>query len=412
MRAIDYITNQIQHMCTNFRGRSGGSSVEWACQDYVQTELERYADDTAVQPFTVHPDVGWAWIIVVAVSGLAGIFLPLVNIQSTLWVSLGFAASLLAVCVTVFQFLMGYHMIDRFFPGRAAKNVLASVRPTDTIKQRIVFTGHIDAAYEMRYSHQGGSRKVLRVAATSSISLVLVFLLNTAHLLRHVIWGRVAPDGVFLWLRIASLLTIPAFVEALFFFDIRQIVDGANDNLSGCAVAMAALRELSARNKRLRHTEVSCLITSSEECGLRGAHAFARQFARQAEDVDTIFVVLDTLHDSEQLMVYNSGMNGFINNSEEVADLIRQAAQGMGLDLPDAGRYPGATDAEALSRAGLKACAICGVDHMPQAYYHTRADNAANIDPECLDTSLKLCLDIARRYDGQAAAEEALQQAV
>lgn len=399
MNNVQSIKNQIRYMCMAFKNRSGGSVAECQCQEYIETELKADADTVVTQDFTVHPDAGWAWIIIVAVSGMASIILPLFNVQSTWLAILSFSLSLLAVLVTVFQFLMGYCMIDRLFPGKRAKNVFATVKPRGEVKQRIVFTGHADAAYEMTYSHRGGAKKVLRVAVTAIAGLVITFLLNTAVLLRHIIAGGLPIFGVWHWLRIAALLFLPAFIRALFFFNIRCIVDGANDNLSGCVVAMAALRQLSAPQMRLEHTEVGCLITSSEECGLRGARAFGQQYVQESDGIETLFVVLDTLHDVDQLRVYSRGMNGFQENSGRVANLLYNSAQTLGFSLPEAESYLGATDAEALSREGLHACALCGVDHNPQPYYHTRADNADNINEECLSVCLDICLEAARAYD-------------
>lgn len=399
MGSIQYITDQIRYMCRRYKGRSGGSEAEWRCQDHIQREMEGFADTVNDQTFSVHPASGWAWAAIVAGCCLVSIILPLVNMRSTALAVIAFMLSMLAVAVTVFEFFLGYPMIDWLFPRRKAKNVMASVKPTGKVKQRIVFTGHADAACEMTYSRLGGARLVLRMAVASFVSVGLCALLNTAVLLRHIIAGGIAAGSVFYWLRIAALLLVPTLVAALFFFNPRCIVDGANDNLSGCAVAMAALRELSGGEKRLQHTEVCCLITSSEECGLRGANAFAEKFAQQADGVDTVFVVLDTLRETQQLKVYPKGLNGMQSNSQEVARLIQASAGSLGICLPEADAFLGATDADALSRAGLKACALCGVDHTPQPYYHTREDHADNIDAECLAVSLDLCLEVAAQLD-------------
>lgn len=411
MKTSKYIADQIRHMCTAFKNRSGGSRVEWQCQDYIKDELGGYADYVTEQEFTVHPDAGWAWVVVAAGSGLLSIVLPLLDMQSTLLAGLAFALSVLSVAVTLFQFLMGLHMLDRFFPKRKAKNIMAATKPVGQIERRIVFTGHADAAYEMTYSHRGGSGVVQGIAAVAVAGLVFMFLLNAVLLVKHIVAGGVIAGSVWYWLRIASLLLIPAFVRALFFFNTKCVVDGANDNLSGCAVAMATLKELSRPDARLSSTEICCLVTSSEECGLRGAHTFAKENDLWNDGIETVYIVLDTLHDTEQLKVYTKGMNGFQNNSLEVAELIHESAANLGLALPVAGPYPGATDAEAFSRAGLKACALCGVDHTPQPYYHTRGDTIDSIDERCLDICLELCKEVAHQFDGNGASVPALRHA-
>lgn len=400
------MVNQIRYMCTAFKDRTGGSTSEHRCMEHMENELRGHVDRMDTQPIAVHPAAGWAWAVIVASLGIAGIVLPLFNTRNTFLVAAGFVVSALAIAVTFFQFILGYPLLDRLFPKKAAKNVFATVKPQGETRKRIVFTGHADAAYEMTYSHRGGAKKVFRVALSALFGLAIVFLLNTVLFIRHLWVGAAQLGSVWYWLRLISLPFLPALMEGLFFFNVNRVVDGANDNLSGCVVAMATVQELASAQSRLEHTEVCCLITSSEECGLRGASAFGKAFAQEADDIDTVFVVLDTLHDVEQLQVYTRGMNGFQQNSQEVASVIQQSAQAIGLTLTEADSFIGATDAEALSRAGLKACALCGVDHTPQPYYHTRADNVDSIDESCLRVCLEICLGIARQCDESLSQDE------
>lgn len=407
MKPVAYIVHQIRTMCEAFPGRTGGSQAERACQAYMAEELSRYADKVVTQDFTAHPDAGWGWIVIAAGFGILSVTVPLLGMQSLACAALGFAASLIAMAVTIVQFFFGKPVIDRLFQAKEARNVMATARPAGAVRRRIVLCGHADAAYEMTYSHLGGAKCVLGVAASALIGLVATFVLTAVLLMRRPLAGPMSIVGVWRWLRLAPLLFLPAFIAALFFFNLRRVVDGANDNLSGCAVAMATLRALSRPEARLQSTEVCCLLTSSEECGLQGARAFGKAYAEADDGIDTAFIVLDTLHDPSQLMVYTQGAQP---DGQAASRLVQETAEALGLALPVAPPFLGATDADALARAGLNACAVCGVDHTPQPYYHTRADTADNIDERCLAISLRLCLAVARRVDRQAA--QPLEEAV
>ena len=209
-------------------------------------------------------------------------------------------------------------------------------------------------------------------------------------------------SGIWIALGIISAVLIPPFASGIFFINWKKIVDGANDNLSGSLVAMSVLREMALSDERLQNTEVCCLITGSEEEGLRGSKAFAKKHKHDFDDVETIFIALDTLREIKQLQVYTRGINGTQKNSEYVAKLLQAAGGNCGIDLHEAGVFPGATDAEAFSREGLLACGLCGVDHTPQTYYHTRRDTYDNIDEDCISLSLDICLEAARLYDAQS----------
>ena len=54
------------------------------------------------------------------------------------------------------------------------------------------------------------------------------------------------------------------------FSNTKKVVDGANDNLTACYMAMAALKTLKDEGIEFENTEVCVLLTGSEEAGLRG----------------------------------------------------------------------------------------------------------------------------------------------
>jgi len=105
------------------------------------------------------------------------------------------------------------------------------------------------------------------------------------------------------------------------------------------------------------------------------------------------------MREVEQLMVYTTGCTGTVKDNKAVGELIREAGKNVGIEMPTAGLYPGAIDAEAFSREGIKAAGFCGVSHDPQTYYHTRKDSWDNINPDCIELSLKICLEAASLYD-------------
>ncbi|NLA76567.1 MAG: Zn-dependent exopeptidase M28, partial [Clostridiales bacterium] len=141
----------------------------------------------------------------------------------------------------------------------------------------------------------------------------------------------------------------------------------------------------------------------SEEAGLRGAQAFAKKHKAAGDglitDVETIYISMDTMREIEQLQVYTMGCTGTVRSSEPVGDLLREAGLNCGVDMPRAALYPGAVDSDGFAQHGLTAAGFCGVNHDPKKYYHTREDTADNISPECIDISLKICMEAAELYD-------------
>ena len=63
---------------------------------------------------------------------------------------------------------------------------------------------------------------------------------------------------------------------------------GANENLSGSAVAIEVMRSIKESETPLEHTEVGVILTGSGAVGSRGAHAWCEKYVK--DDVKTSFV--------------------------------------------------------------------------------------------------------------------------
>lgn len=63
--------------------------------------------------------------------------------------------------------------------------------------------------------------------------------------------------------------------------------------------------------------------TGSEEAGLRRALAYAKRHKTELQQVETVFIAMDTMREIEQLQIYTSGCTGTQKNSNAVgrADL-------------------------------------------------------------------------------------------
>ena len=70
----------------------------------------------------------------------------------------------------------------------------------------------------------------------------------------------------------------------------RRIVDGANDNLSGCYMGIAVMKALKDEGIDLEDTEIGCVLTGSEEAGLRGSKAWCEAHAGEFQDCPTMFI--------------------------------------------------------------------------------------------------------------------------
>ncbi|MDR0855166.1 MAG: Zn-dependent exopeptidase M28, partial [Christensenellaceae bacterium] len=184
----------------------------------------------------------------------------------------------------------------------------------------------------------------------------------------------------------------------------HTVVDGANDNLSANFTATSVLKTMQEQGIEFENTEVCALMAGSEEAGLRGAYAFSKAHAEEIKNsgIETVFVVLETLKESDKLGVYDKDMCATVATNLEVCDLVQRAAVEVGA-IKEGSKYQfvgiGATDAAAFSQYGLKATCLAGLDHKLRDYYHTRKDTVGNTSPECIELAYKTCMRTLEIFD-------------
>ncbi len=403
----NFIKNGIAAVCGRFKGRSAGSESEYACQRYFAEELEQWCDRVEMEAFTLHPKAFLGWMILCAAAELLAAALlwagAVTERAGALCAAL--VLTVFAACLAWFEFFRYREFIDFLFPKATSHNVYAVRESVEAPKRRIIFGGHADAAYEFTYIRKADGAFCIPLIVLSVAGAV--FLLAASAVSAGTAWTR---SSVSRRIRFAAAIVAsvfaPVFVLLFFFTNWKRVTDGANDNLSACYAAFAVMRQLEEDGVRFRNTEVCCLISGSEEAGLRGAKAFARRHRRELTETETVFIALDTLRETEQLQVYTSGMCGTQKASGAAGALVMEAARDCGVELRYAGPYPGAVDSDAFAREGLPACGLCGVDHDPKPYYHTRLDTPENIDPACIALCAKICLRAAELYDRRGIGQD------
>lgn len=394
----------IKYVCSNFKNRSAGSISEKKCQKYFKEELSSWADQVDEEAFLLHPKAFKGSLILSSLLNIVSIILLWLSLKSNsiILLIMGIAVILFSVLLNIAESFFYRRFFDFLFPKATSINIMARRAPKGEIKRRIIFGGHADAAYEMTYVLHGQIKTVLPVLAGSSLGAAFVLISNIALLIRYIVEGGVSMDGTWQKIGVIGVACIPFFLAVAFFINWNRIVDGANDNLSACFVAMSVLKEMEEKNIRYENTEVCCLLTGSEEAGLRGALAYAQRHRKELSNIETIFIAIDTMHEVDQLRVFTLGQNGTQKNSNAVGELLMKAGKNCGVEIRNSKLLFGATDAEGFSRYGIRSCAFCGVSLLPRLYYHTRFDTWDNINKDCLQISHEICMETTRLYDNES----------
>ncbi|MBP5280762.1 MAG: M28 family peptidase, partial [Erysipelotrichaceae bacterium] len=380
MDYIKYITDGIESICKNHKRRSAGWESVKTAQAEMAESMKDYVDEIRIQQFEMHPQAFIGSIPLDALISLiaCGLFLAGVSTGKAWMYIVSLVLIITTATIVIVEYVLFLPFTDRFYPKKTGQNLYMVRKAKNTAKRRIILCGHADAAYEMPVLKHFPTPLIFICIGSAFLFWAVNFIFCYLALA-----GFLPPKVLHVFSAIEIVNSI-LYSPLLFFVDWNTIVDGANDNLTGCYLAMSIIKEMADKDLRYDDTDICCLITDGEESGLRGARAFANEFVEEMLSLNTIVIAPDTVHSVEELRIFSRGINYTESNSEEVCSLLYIASMKNGLDIPTAEFYPGANDSEAFSAIGVKAAAICGVAFTPQDYYHTVRDTYTNLNPECI----------------------------
>lgn len=389
----------IKKICKDVGPRPAGSEQEHEAQKLMAAELDGACDKVEIEPFDVHPGAFLGWILTDGIMMIAAIVLFFFGMSA-----IALALCALSLIFAIVEFLLYKKLLDPFFPKKTSHNVVAVRKPKGEVRRRIIFSGHADSANEWRFTYYGGSKLLVPIIGLSFVGILFGLVLG--------IWAvaaghafSAADSGALNVMRYVFLAWIPILFTALFFENKKRPVMGANDDLTGCFISMAVVKYMQQHDIRFENTEVWVVLTGSEEAGLRGAKAFCKAHKNELSDVETVFVGLDTIRDYDFAAVYSRDLTGTVKNDAGACALVKEAAKQTGLDLPYKSVFFGATDAAAVTQAGMKAVSVAAMDPAPAKYYHTRLDTADNLDIKTVEAVLGVALETAFLFDEKGLSD-------
>ena len=397
----DYMVSEITHICKTFEKREPGSKGELQACEYMAGVLrdECGCDRVEIESFKENPGSFFGWIYFTITFVLAAIALffvfPLVSI---LLIVAGFF-------IVFMQFGLYKKLVDRFFPEKTGHNVTAVKSCTGEVKRRIFFNGHPDAAWEWPVNYKLGGVGFEGHAVICGIGAVYYLVIAIIAVVKNgVAFGGFDASSTIGKMALWGLLFVPFLVGLYWMWNKNRIVDGANDNLSGCYMGISVLKALKEEGIDFENTEVGVILTGSEEAGLRGAKAWCEKHKGEFDDVPTFIFSYDTIYDPKYLMTNYRDLNGTVKADKDVSDLFMEAAQELEIPCKKGWVPPlgGATDSAAFAQAGFRATGVTGLNHKLEDYYHTRRDTYDNMNKEGLAGCFAVSVKALEMFDNGA----------
>jgi acetylornithine deacetylase/succinyl-diaminopimelate desuccinylase-like protein len=281
----------------------------------------------------------------------------------------------------------------RALPHRTTYNVVAEAGDPHG-RRTVVFLAHHDAAHSGLVFHPALPRVAMErmpqqhAKANQSVPIIYGVFLGPLLL---ALWGL---TGRRLLRRLGTLFALGA-TAAMADIGSRQVVPGANDNLSAVAVIVALARSLSERP--VSGTRVIFVSTGSEESFMEGMQAFGRRHFGELPKDSTEFVCLECVGSPELCVVEGEGMLRMRDYTETSREALARAGEAAGVPLTRGLRTVAATDALIALRAGYAACTLGGVDETKfPSNYHWPSDTPDNLSWESVEGALRVCDAYAR----------------
>ncbi|MBR6780611.1 MAG: M20/M25/M40 family metallo-hydrolase [Clostridia bacterium] len=395
----NFATRSIKKICTEIGPRPCGSEEELKSQQFMAAQVGNAADEVHTEEFSVHPGAFFGWMKIDAVLLLCGIALFVAG-TLTGFAIMQYISLALAVIAAIFmfgEFLFYKEFIDFMFKKETSHNTYCVRKPVGEVKRRIIIGGHSDSSFEWRFTHLGGAPALYVTLISAAVGLVYMVVIG---ILAIVLGEDMSP--VFAYVSIAF---VPSFICLFVFLNTKVCVQGANDNLTGCMCAAAVMKYMGDNNLRFENTELVVLFSGGEEAGLRGAKAFAKAHMDELKEVETMFFAMDTFRDDDSMDIYSRDMSGLTKHDSRCCNLVKKAGEYAGRELKFSSIFCGASDAAAVTQAGIPAVALAAMYPGPPKYYHTREDTWDNMNPRCVEKGIQIALETAYLFDEKGLCE-------
>jgi hypothetical protein len=289
-----------------------------------------------------------------------------------------------------------YWFRRRFLPMRTTYNVVATIGPEDA-ERTLVFMAHHDAPHSGFVFHPELPRAPFRK---------FPHLLDNANTTVPTMWGAVlGPLAVALGAlfdmprvrRFGALLSA-GYAAAMADIAVRDVVPGANDNLSGVAAQMSLAHALAAEPPR--KTRVILLFPGSEESFQEGMSAWLDRHQHELPKRTTAFVNHETVGSPMLVLLEGEGMLGITDYSPELKRRIRQVGDDLGIFLYEDLRTRNASDSLIPVRRGYTTAVIASCDEFKApSNYHWPTDVPENVRYDTVADCARITLELSRRLD-------------
>ncbi|NHJ86856.1 MAG: M28 family peptidase [Asgard group archaeon] len=413
----DEAFNYIKHICDIFGPRISGTNEEKEALNDLEKNMKEFADFTYFDTYKLYPTF--------YPGGIALIFSILVIISSLtfflrdFWIFISMILPILALFVLFISLVKMKYWFALFAKKGISHNATARILPKSDhsdmpVKKKVIIAGHMDRAFQMRITRFG--EKAMLFFITSIIYAIIITLLSIVKLIQVINLQYIITFSIFAltWIDIIhlvlSVIFLPVLIITVHGFSGGKPVLGANDNLSGVAVALVVGKYFSQKQNRLKNTEIWIGAFGSEECGERGSDYFIKKYKKMDLLDNCIAIIPESVGAGTHLAILTKELMHLVTHDVEVCNALEKGYQSfveeVGIDnaipcriAPDL--KMGASDGGRFALAGYPSSTLLAYEGklMKPPNWHEETDDPQHLNWKTLRTAIGLYIHSLKELD-------------
>lgn len=412
----------VKHASEVIGSRLPGSDGEKKYAHYMGEKLREIGIKPVTEEFEVSPRssiggipyAGWVGLIVSLL-----IYPALAIWQLWFLLAIGTVACLVWLVFSVFLYKTWF---DMFFKQELSQNTYGELTPPDgKYDYTIILSGHTDTSWNWKHSAHGGWHKdkpafaLVTTYGKVGFGAVCFFVLTVISVFMAVIYFGAVLNQTWAYsimeysskfsILSKSLFFIPAVTALGSCFLImwadpnpRNASKGAMDNATGCALSYEVIKYFKENPEKMppkcRIIDLNC---GSEEAGLRGSMAFAREHRNDDMLKNCWNINIDSVADKEYFEVVIKDDWQFCRFDKDLEKMFKDTFNEMGIESKTNGcihNPVGGCDSTPMTKAGVKSVTFAAQNPMLTYYYHTWLDKADRFDAETIGDGFEVVLSV------------------
>lgn len=414
----------VNHAAKKIGSRLPGSDGEKKYADYMGDKLREIGIEPKQEEFAVSPRSGIGGL---SYAGWCGFILSVLayfalQLQAVWFGMAGFG--IIMVIWLVFSCFFYKTWFDMFFPQEISQNTYGVLEPEDgKADYTIILSGHTDTSWCWRHSehiYKYKDKPIIGMLATYGkvgFGAICVFFMIGVSVAMSVIYGA-QYLGAGWAMNVLYSESFRNFQFAMFFLPIitaigslfvvmwgdpnpRNASRGAMDNATGCALSYAVIKYFKENpDKMPKNCRIVDCNVGSEEAGLRGSMAFAKEHKDDELTKNAWNINIDSVADKEYFEVVIKDDWQGVRFDKDLEAMFKESFKDAG--VPSKTNYcihnpVGGCDSTPMTRAGIKSVTFAAQNPELTYYYHTWRDMPERFEMETVGDGFDVILGVIDR---------------